>query len=192
MHILTGLVIAGLARMQQTGGLKGLSLMPHLRTGPVRTEHASPGRLRLRVPSLPGNDAGAERLVERLPGVNGVDSVQVNRTTGSVLIHYRAEEVRPELLFAAVVRLMGLEEEIARPPKALVTRELRSMLSAANRVVYDRTGGLLDLWSAVMILLAAIGIRKMVTDGLARALPGGFTMVWWAMHALARDGGGEE
>jgi hypothetical protein len=100
-----------------------------------------------------------------------------------VLIVYREDEVRPELLFAAVVRLLNLDAELQRTPQPAVTRELREILGSVNRMVYDRTGGLVDLWSAGLILLAAIGIRKLWTQGMG-AFPAGLTLVWWGLASL--------
>ena len=115
--------------------------------------------------------------------MRGVDSVEVNRATGSVLITYREGEVTPELLFAAVVRLLGLDEEVKRPPLPAITREIRGVMDSLNRAVYARTGGLLDLWSAMLILLAAVGIRKLATEG-SRAIPAGGALLWWAANSL--------
>ena len=127
-----------------------------------------PGRVRLRVPSLAENAAGAALVREKLPTIHGVQSVKLNPATGSVLILYREDEVRPELLFAAVVRLMNLDAELQRMPQPVVTRELREILGSANRMVYDRTGGLVDLWSAALMLLAAIGIQRFWRKGCGR------------------------
>jgi copper chaperone CopZ len=181
MHIITGLLIAGLLGKNK---FRSRSLMPMLRTGPVQTAHFVPGRLRLRVPSLAENGAGAAIVREKLPTIKGVKSVKLDLATGSVLIVYREDEVRPELLFAAVVRLMNLDAELKRTPQPVVTRELREILGSLNRMVYDRTGGLLDLWSAALILLAAIGFQKLLTQGLG-AFPAGLTLVWWGLVGLA-------
>jgi len=64
-------------------------------------------------------------------------------------------------------------------------------VDSLNRVVYDRTGGLLDFTSALMILLAAIGITKLLREGKA-AVPAGFTLLWWGMHQLLGHGGEAE
>jgi hypothetical protein len=178
MHILTGLLITGLL-----GKRRMPSLLPLLRAGPVQTAHTMPGRVRFRVPTLQGDAQQGALLQERLSQLEGVQSVAVTAQTGSVLIEYREGRVRAELLFAATVRLLGLDAELARTPRPSVVRELRSLLDSLNRVVYDRTGGLLDFTSAMSILLAAIGIRQMSREG-AKALPGGFTLIWWAMHQL--------
>jgi copper chaperone CopZ len=184
MHIVTGMLLAALFGRKQKP-----SLLPMLRTGPVQTVHAIPGRVRFRVPSLVGDLSVAGNLRERLSSVEGVREVDVNPATGSVLIQYRGGIVRPELLFAATVRLAGLDKELEQTPRPLVTRKLRAVLDSLNRVVYDRTSGVLDFTSALLILLAAVGARKMLQQGAA-ALPAGFTLIWWGVHQLL--GRGEE
>jgi hypothetical protein len=180
MHIITGFLLAGLLGKNKS---RRRTLMPMLRTGPVQTAHWIPGRVRLRVPSLLENGAGAAMVREKLPTIEGVQSVTLNPATGSVLIVYREEKVRPELLFAAVVRLMNLDAELKRTPQPVVTRELREILGSVNRLVYDRTGGLLDLWSAALILLTAVGVQKLLVQGM-RAFPAGLTLVWWGLASL--------
>ena len=180
MHILTGFLLAGLLGKNK---FRRSTLMPMLRTGPVQTAHWMPGRVRLRVPSLAENSAGAALLREKLPTIQGVQSVKLNAASGSVLIVYQEDQVRPELLFASVVRIMNLDAELKRTPEPVVTRELREILGSVNRVVYDRTGGLLDLWSAALILLTAIGIQKLLVQGM-RAFPAGLTLVWWGLASL--------
>lgn len=180
MHILTGFLLAGLLGKNK---FRRRTLMPMLRTGPVQTAHWMPGRVRLRVPSLAEDGAGAALLQAKLPTIQGVQSVTLNPATGSVLIVYREEKVRPELLFAAVVRLMSLDAEWERMPQPVVTRELRQLLGSVNRLVYDRTGGLIDLWSAGLILLAAVGIQRLLVQG-TRAFPAGLTLLWWGLASL--------
>ena len=186
MHILTGMLIAGLLRRG-----KRSSLLPMLRSGPVQTAHWMPGRVRFRVPSLPEQPSQADLVRDKLPTLDGVESVEVNAATGSVLVRYRVGQVEPELLFAALVRLLGLEKELDQTPRPRIVKELRSFADSLNRVVHDRTGGLLDFTSALMILLAAIGITKLLREGKA-AVPAGFTLLWWGMHQLLGHGGEAE
>lgn len=127
MHILTGLVLAGLLGKIKDGRR---TLLPMFRTGPVRTVHWLPGRVRFRVPSLVNDGRGAAVIQQKLPTIQGVRSVQLDSNTGSVLVVYREEDVRPELLFAAIVRLLGLDEEVRRTPEPVVTKELREILGS--------------------------------------------------------------
>ena len=184
MHIITGMLIARL--LQKRGSS---SLVPLLKSGPVQTAHSMPGRVRFVVPSLAGDEKRSVFLREKLESLPGVGSVQASWVTGSVLIRYREEHVQAELLFAAIVRLLGLDAELERPPKPVVARELRSIMDSLNRVVYDRTGGLLDFTSALLIVLAGVGARKLFSEG-AKAMPAGFTLVWWGLHQLLGGGGG--
>ncbi|MEA1952644.1 MAG: hypothetical protein U9N87_14785 [Planctomycetota bacterium] len=178
MHILTGMLIAGIIRHKRKA-----SLLPMLRKGPVQTAHLLPGRVRFRIPSLVDEASRAEDLCSRLETLDGVEAVQVTPSSGSVLVSYQEELVRPELLFAAIVRLLGLEKELERTPRPAVTRELRSVFDSLNRVVYDRTGGLLDFSSAVLILMAAFGVSRIIKEGSA-SIPPGFALLWWGAHQL--------
>lgn len=184
MHIVTGMLIAGLL-----GKHKKASLLPLLRHGPVRAEHLLPGRVRFSVPTLKEDSSRACFLQDKLVTLDGVQSVEVRPVTGSVLICFREPLVQPELLFAAIVRLMGFEGEIKRTPRPKVVRELRSVVDSLNQVIYDKTGGLLNFTSALLILLAAVGAKKMMAEGV-KAMPAGFTLLWWGSHHLLI--GGEE
>lgn len=183
MHVITGLLLAGLAGSK---GKKQQSPISGFCTGPVRTVHALPGRIRFRVPSLANDQNGSELIKTKLSGVDGVFSVEVSQVTGSVLLLYDEAEVQPELLFAAIVRLLGLEDELENPPPPVVARELKTAAQSLNRAVYEKTGGIVDLWTGLTIGLAGVGIRQAMLDP-ARAWPAGFTMVWWAANALGRQ-----
>jgi len=183
MHIITGLLLAALAGRKGKGRRRPL---PGFTTGPVRTVHALPGRIRFRVPSLIQDRKGKELIEGRLSGLAGIDSVVVDQVSGSVLIYFTESEVRPELLFAAIVKLLGLDAEVENPPPPLVAKELKILGESLNRAVYEKTGGIINLWTALMVGLAAFGIRKVITDG-ARAWPAGFTLIWWALNAMGRQ-----
>ena len=186
MHIITGMLIARLLHKRGAS-----SLVPLVRSGPVRTEHAISGRVRFLVPSLAGNEPQATLLQERLSTLPGVQSVRLTVTTGSILIHYMEEQVQAELLFAAIVRLLGLDDEVAKTPKPAIARELRTVVDSLNRAVYEQTNGLLDFSSLLLIVLTGIGASKLFKEG-AQAVPGGFTLIWWGLHQLLGGGGGEQ
>jgi copper chaperone CopZ len=182
MHVITGLIFAGLMGRKKDGAR---SLTPKWYAGPLQTVHAIPGRVRFVASPLEGNQKAGSILKEKLLVIEGVESVEVNPISGSVLIHYQESSVKPELLFAALVRLLGLEKELEKPPQSILSRELRIAGDSLNRAVHEKTGGLLDLWTAVLILLAGVGARKLIQQGMG-AFPAGFTLVWWAANDLLR------
>jgi hypothetical protein len=187
MHILTGLLVAGLVGRKKKQGTG--TVVTLFRTGPVQTVHWLPGRVRFRAAKLAENGEARLLVEDKLGQVEGVESVQVNPAIGSVLIRYREERLRPELLYSALVRLLGLDDEVRRTPEPIVTRELRGAVDSLNRVVYEQTRGLIDFWTALFIVLAAVGAKKVLSEG-RQTLPTGFTLLWWAMTALLVRGRG--
>lgn len=183
MHIITGLLLAALAGRKKKSGTGGT---PLLKSGPVRTAHSLQGRLRLRVPSLVGDQKGCRDLDTRFSNLQGIRSAESSPVTGSVLVHYDEQAVRPELIFGAVVKLLGLEEELERVPTPVLTRELGLLGRSLNRAVYEKSGGLVNGWSLLLLGLAALGIRQALNDN-TRAWPAGLTMVWWAVNGLGRN-----
>lgn len=182
MHIITGLLLAALAGRKKKSGSGGAFLM---KSGPVRTEHSLPNRLRLRVPSLTGDRETCKKLASRFSLLQGIRSADVNPVSGSVLIRYDGEIVQPEILFGAVVKLLGLEAELEQVPTPVLTRELGLLGRSLDRAVFEKSGGLVNGWSLLMLVIAALGVRQAINNG-ARAWPAGITMVWWAVNGLRR------
>jgi Heavy metal associated domain 2 len=66
----------------------------------MRYVHHIPGRIRLRAEALKGNSTCATSIAAWLGSVSGVEQVEVNSLTGSVLIYYRPEATDGEHLIA--------------------------------------------------------------------------------------------
>lgn len=124
--------------------------------------------------------------MEQMSKVKGVSRVQISTITGSVLVQFEDKEIQPELLYTVLIRLLGLEKELERIPQSVVLKEIRLMGDSLNRSVLERTGGIIDLWTAVPIVVGLVGIRKIMAQR-ALAFPAGLTMLWWAYHSLFRE-----
>ncbi len=182
MHLVAGFLLAALFGKKKKEHKSPLLDLFY----PVRTQHLLPGRVRFQVEKLKDNPRDEKFLLEQLPKVRGVSRVNINTITGSILLLYDEDEVQPELLCTVVIRLLGLENELDKPPISIVLKEIREMGGSLNRAVYERTGGLIDLWTAIPIILAVVGARKIMTQRY-QAVPTGFTLLWWAYHALMRE-----
>ena len=150
----------------------------------IETRHLLPGRVRFRIPALVDNAEGKAELAEQIMKIQGVNSIEVNTVTGSVLIHHR-DSIAPELLFAALVRVLGLQREVENAAQPIVSREIRELAQSLNRYVYEITGGIIDLWTAIPLILAGIGIYRWRIVPASR-FPGGLTLMWWAYLSLVR------
>ncbi len=180
MHMVVGMLLAALA------GRKRKPKRIGERTsfvGVVEQRHLLPGRVRFRVPSLKGRPQRAASLADALSRLPEIQSVEATPITGSVLIHFDPERIGTDLLLVAIVRVLGLEAELKRPPLPALPRALREAAGGLNRAVYDETRGVLDLWSAVPLGLGLVGAATQLRPG-GRALPSGFTLLWWAYLAL--------
>lgn len=182
MHLITGFILAALAGR----GQKDDNTLPGMTRGPLRVSHSLPGRMRLRAEVLRNNVSAKDLVETKLQALEAVDAVSVNTITGSVLVSYKEKELEPGLLFAVLVRVLGLEKEFEKPPKPIIANELKEMADSLNRFVYDKTNGIVDLWTVLFLLIAGQGIRELYAGG-KRAIPPGFTLLWWASHGLLRE-----
>ena len=181
MHIITGLIMASLLKR---GKEDGTTASPLLRlVSPVRTVHLLPGRARFEVKRLQGDMPAVEKLTDALTRVEAVEEVRVSPVTGSVLLQFDPDRISADLLVAAIIKVLQLEGELDRTPSSVVGRELREISHALNRSVYDRTGGILDLRTAVFLTLGVLGTTRLWSQS-GLSLPAGFTLLWWAGNGL--------
>jgi hypothetical protein len=153
--------------------------------GPIDTVSNLPGRVRFRITAVQGDESAGAAIIENLQRLPGVESVEFTRITGSVLIRYECDQLSPELLLVALLKILDLEEQFLETPRPVLARELSELSDSANRTVYHITGGLTDLWTAVLVALLVLGISRVARDRL-NAIPGGLTLLWWAGTLLFR------
>lgn len=181
MHLLIGFLASAL--LASKNGETARSPLLEL-SYPIRTRHLLPGRVRFEIPMLAGRPEAAAK-VESLAKLEGVDEVRVTRRIGTVLIRFDDAALQPELLVAALVRLLDLEREMETAPQSAAERELRATGRALDRAIFDRTRGLLDAGTALPLALAGLGIYRIV-NRQGPLLPTGATLLWWAFSSIRR------
>ena len=196
MHIITGLLVAKLLKARREAsrgsGQRGVAESPLLNMPKVISmTHRLPGRVRFSIPALSGNGDAAKILADKLTKLDGVEHVSISTVSGSVLIRYDCGCLNENLLAAVLVRIMGLEGAFSGDVESSLSRELREWGRSLNFAVYQKTGGVLDLRTALFLALAVIGARRMLADR-ALGFPAGFTMLWWASLGLFGGGGESE
>lgn len=124
-----------------------------------------PGRMRLRGPAL--RDAAlSARMQARVAGWRHVSSVEANPRTGSLLVHYDAAGLKPDVVAARINKaITGLQ----RPP---VSGHEGSSRVRVNR--YAKRGMLVSLTTS--LLLAGAGLKRW------HALSGGLFVASLAVH----------
>ncbi len=170
IQLLPGRLLLALLRKRGKGHAAQSPKSPLLRMKhPVQTVSLLPGRVRFRAAALRHHGHDARRVQDQLGKIQGVQSVEVSPVSGSVLVRYDFERIEAELLFAAIIRILGLEKELEKAPRGVAGRELGEISRSINRALYDQTHGLLDLSSALTILTGALALNRLLTGRLSPA-----------------------
>jgi hypothetical protein len=181
MHMLIGFVLASLLRKKKAG--QAMPVIP----GKFEVSHSMPGRIRFRVPLIEGYaEAQIQTVRSELPKMTEIHSVEVDPQSGSILVQYDADEIEPHIICGLLIRIFGLETELAGRPVSTVQKELKLIGNAVNRVLYNSTAGTLDLTSGFILLSVSLGLYKILIQN-DRSLPSGINLLWWAYVMAKRD-----
>lgn len=78
--------------------------------------------------------------------------------------------------------MLGLEEQVQKPPQALVTKEFKNVNESFSLAVNEKTKGLLDLKSIMFLLFTSLGIKNVLEN--PKAGPNGYTFLWWGFSMI--------
>ncbi len=182
MHLITGMLLSFLLSKNKQASKPPLLQMKW----PIETRHLLPGRVRFLIPLYQGNQSGLEGAVSQLKKIEGVQDAHANAVTGSVLIHFHESKIQADLLFAALIRLLGLEKEMEKKPVAKINKDISDFYLALNRATYDKTNGMLDFKSLIAILIGTVGIYRIFAERSV-SMPATLTMLWWAYTTFTRE-----
>jgi Heavy metal associated domain 2 len=163
-----------------------------MESGGIRVVHAIPGRVRVKIASLKENAALVRDVQGRLSGVQGIQRVEVNPITGSVLILYdRTAFESLDSLFSLAAclsplfpdldfsRLEGwLTSENADGNAPPLAERLASFFGGLNAKVSETTGGV-DLKFLLPLALFLLGVRAVLVAGKG-VLPTWYDLLWFA------------
>jgi hypothetical protein len=159
----------------------------------VRIVHASPGRIRAKVPREAFDGAALREAEAALLAVPGVQAVRRNAAASSVLVSYDPSVATVPDLFAALaatrVSLVVPEDEAAENPgrggnRSTVARWLALPFQTADRSVREATDHTIDVRTLLPVGLAALAARE-VLSGRAHMAPW-YTLAWWAFDSYLK------
>jgi hypothetical protein len=131
--------------------------------------HVSQGRVRLKIPAKKRDAAFFSRLGQLLTPLPGIERVEVNPLTGSVLVVHRLNLTSREDfdVLAASSEKSGLftlaphYTQTAAPRPVPLARSVAASVATLNDQVKDLTGGIVDVPTLAIAALIAISIRQM-------------------------------
>jgi hypothetical protein len=155
-------------------------------SGRVELLHATPGRIRLRLPEMKGDPAKAREVEQQVAGLKLARRIEANPVTGSILVTYDPDDSAslaelsrrflPELDSAARICPPDPGDDVEAVTPSAVQAVL-SNLRAINANVRTTTGGL-DLRILVPAIMVLMGIKTLVTDGERK--PAWYNYFWFA------------
>ncbi|WP_160295622.1 HMA2 domain-containing protein [Christensenella hongkongensis] len=158
--------------------------------GVLEVKSAVDGRIRFSIPFLKGNGQMAAQAEQQISRLKPVSQVSINTVTGSLLVCYDSCAVQPQLLQAAVMKLLGLEEAANESGGSLLGRECRTFAQSMNHAVADKTGGLMDLNFLISILMMGVGMFFVLKN--PAKFPNGYTLLRWGTNQLLGQRGAGE
>jgi Heavy metal associated domain 2 len=160
--------------------------------GGIKVVHAIPGRVRVKISRLKEEPAFAREIQERLSAVRGIQQVEVNPVTGSVLVLYdrtALESLDSLLSLAAWFSSLFPDLEFGELESWLtsangngnataLTEHLSSFFGGLNTKVSETTGGI-DLKLLLPLSLFLLGVRGMLVAGKG-VFPAWYDLLWFA------------
>lgn len=148
----------------------------------ARIFHSSPGRLRLKLPSMKENGPYFARLREALAALRGVESVETNPATASVLVIHSAG--REELLKKAQEDGLFVIEDL-KVGTASLTQRITREFAALDRLVKSATTGQVDLAGIAFLALIGFGAYQLYIGNLQA--PAWYAAFWYAFNILLKS-----
>ena len=153
--------------------------MPNLPSAQIT--HFTTRRLRIKVPEKRRDAAFFNFVRGRLAAWDGVDRVETNPLTASILVYFSGAE---RLLLEAIAKNDFLDIDfgaIAQPPEPVVTRAAVRSFVTSDRALRGWTHNHLDVRSVVFLLLFVGGAYQLLRGRLSTPAP---TLLWYAGSLL--------
>jgi hypothetical protein len=153
--------------------------------------HALPGRIRLKMEALKGNHSLAKEVQERLALIKEAQQVQINPTTGSILVLFTPHSSNSadfqmqiaNALGISLTNVSGKKGKLGIPGNGCIPRSpanlMNKVFGTLNSAVFSSTGGVGDLRILLPAGLFVLGLRSLfMTDKVS--FPLWYDFLWFA------------
>jgi hypothetical protein len=148
--------------------------------------HKISGRARLKIPSKKGDFHYFKSLKEQLSGCSGIETVEVNPVSGSILIVH-ASDIEKIAEYARNKNIFNLKNN--RPEPANLHRTVSKAFKDINGKIKGITGGDMDIAGAAFLTLLGLGIYQISRGNFIA--PAWYTAFWYALSIFLMSGNKE-
>lgn len=157
-------------------------------TGPghrlrARLEHASPGRIRVRVDKEHRRQDLMEAVGRRLHANYGVQSVEVNPATGSILVQGAdTHSLRAALNGAFSIVERAKQEGVGE----MGVESAVSLIKQLDRKLSDATGRRISIRWAVPAVFVTVGMRQAVVQGFSIGVIPWYVLLYYGVDSFLK------
>ncbi len=159
-------------------------------SGVLEVKHYIKGRLRVKIPAIKGSAQTAEFMEKALSPIAGMKSVSVNPLLGTVLLEFDEAALSPEIVITALSRCFNFDAAV-KNRKSILGKELKLFRFAIDQAVLKKTCGILDIRSAMSLLLIFQLIRGIASWRMGslqqpqtKKSPFPISLVWWLFQSI--------
>lgn len=140
--------------------------------------HQSPRRVRIKVPAKRGDETYFASLRDNFEGCEGIETVDVNPVTGSILFTHTADfKIIKEYVAAKNIFTLKMNSS---PP--LLNSRIKARFNTFDNQVKTVTGREVDIPGIAFLTLLGFGISQ-VAAGKAQAIPW-HAAFWYALNVF--------
>lgn len=165
-----------------TGSKNGNKLNLPSFTDILEVKHSIEGRIRLKIKVLMNNEVIGNMLKEQLEKISVISRFEINILLGTVLIEFDSSKVDALTIQGAVMKLLGVDEELSEGRNGKLRLKAEEGVSAINSGIYDFTKGYLDLKSLFLMIFITGAVYDYRKIGWGN--PGCATLLWWGASLL--------
>jgi hypothetical protein len=144
--------------------------------------HISPGRMRIKIASKKGDAAYFSLLKEFFSKCNGIERLEVNPLTGSVLFLHNLD-VKAIAEYALKNNIFIFNEAVTR--RTVLHRSLSEVFAGINSRIERFTGGDMDLSGTALLALLGLGVFQIGRGNFAA--PAWYVAFWYAYNIFMKS-----
>lgn len=167
--------------VDKTSTNKAIQNFPDFK-GVIEVKHAISGRMRFYIPILKNNEHARMVLITELNKIKSITKIEANVIIGSLIVNYDPNIIEPQLLLAIVIKLLQLEDEVSKKPVPVLGNEMKMMKDSVNMAIYNKSNGILDGNSILVLILLISALRKFYSGTGSKVGP--TTCLMWALAYL--------
>ncbi|HJO95194.1 MAG TPA: hypothetical protein QF753_17490 [Victivallales bacterium] len=147
----------------------------------IEVAHSIDGRVRFIIPSVCHNPEHKKTLENELLKIDGISLIRVSKITGSLLVCFDESKISTFIIFSSVVHLLNLDIDLTNVEGSL-TKEAVLIKDSLNRGIYEKTNGILDLKSTVILSLFILATGTFISKKVKTTSR--MTFLWWLYNSL--------